>query len=290
MSPSMIQTRSGRLAEMSRELEEIRQLNKKNHRQERQMKEEEEKRKKDAEVPKSRSNETAMAAEVTAASQEGIEDEDALNFTVNVHKIMNGVEEMETDKQDEEQEDERSPMKKCPGSSKASSRRGRTVRQVSPADSGSATTLKPAIRTTPIIDTFNHKYKRTVVKLAILLTSKKKFEEFTQSLMAFLTNAQMVDPKFVINPLNPQSKSKDIAMKGDISPNMTKLGEHIKISRNGPNVFNKRKVWDKDDGHKSRKANKKEEFQNPTVYFSMFVSSETPPRTLSTARHTSRPA
>ena len=122
----MIQTRSGRLAEMSRELEEIRQLNKKNHRQERQMKEEEEKRKKDAEVPKSRSNETAMAAEVTAASQEGIEDEDALNFTVNVHKIMNGVEEMETDKQDEEQEDERSPMKKCPGSSKASSRRGRT--------------------------------------------------------------------------------------------------------------------------------------------------------------------
>ncbi len=67
-------------------------------------------------------------------------------------------------------------------------------------------------------------------------------------------------------------------MKGDISPNMTKLGEHTKISRNGPNVFNKRKIWDKDDGHKFRKANKKEEFQNLTVYFLMFVSSETPPK------------
>jgi hypothetical protein len=67
----------------------------------------------------------------------------------------------------------------------------------------------------------------------------------------------MVDPKFVIDPLNPKSVSKDIASKGDISPNMTKLGEHIKISGNGPNVFNKRKVWDEDDGRKSRKVNKK---------------------------------
>jgi hypothetical protein len=117
-----------------------------------------------------------------------------------------------------------------------------------------------------------------IFELTILLTSEKKFEEFTHALMTFLTNAQMVDPKFVINPLNPKSVSKDISTKGDISPNMTKLGEHIKISGNGPNVFNKRKVWGKDDGRKSRKANKKEEFQNPAVYFSMFVSSETPPK------------
>jgi hypothetical protein len=91
-----------------------------------------------------------------------------------------------------------------------------------------------------------------IFELTILLTSEKKFEEFTHALMAFLTNAQMVNPKFVINPLNPKSVSKDISTKGDISPNMTKLGEHIKISGNGPNVFNKRKVWGKDDGRKSR--------------------------------------
>ncbi len=58
-SPSMMQTRSGRPAEMARKLEEIRQLNKKNHQQERQRKEEEEMRKKDAEASKSRVDEMA---------------------------------------------------------------------------------------------------------------------------------------------------------------------------------------------------------------------------------------
>ena len=144
---------------------------------------------------------------------------------------------------------------------------------MSPPDSGAGPVLKPALCTPSIAKTVNHKYKRTIFELAILLTSEKKFEEFTHALMAFLTNAQMVDPKFVT-----KSVSKDISTKGDISPNMTKLGEHIKISGNGPNVFNKRKVWGKDDGRKSQKANKKEEFQNPVVYFSMFVSSETPPK------------
>ena len=277
---SMMQTRSGRgSTAMSRELDEIRLLNKKNHQQERQMKEEEEKRKKDEEAAMDLEDDAVTMADVPVASQEGKEDEDVLNFTADVHNIMNGLEEMETKEHEEDDEDECSPMKKRPGSSKASSQRRRsTVRQVSPPDSGAVPVLKPALRTPSIVETVNHKYKRTIFELAILLTSESKFEEFTQALMAFLINAQMVDPKFVINPLNPKSVSKDIASKGDISPNMTKLGEHIKISANGPNVFNKRKVWDKDDGRKSRKANKKEEFQNPTVYFSMFVSSETPPK------------
>jgi hypothetical protein len=69
-----------------------------------------------------------------------------------------------------------------------------------------------------------HKHQCTILELAILLTSEKKFEEFSQALMALLTNAQMVDPKFVINPLSPDSKGKDITSKGEISPNMTKLG------------------------------------------------------------------
>ena len=261
------------------ELDEIRLLNKKHHQQERQRKEEEEKRKKADEATTVLEDDAATTANVPVASQEVNEDEVVLNFTADVHNIMNGFEEMETEEHEEEDEDERSLMKKRPGSSKASSRRSRTaVRQVSPPDSGAALVLKPVLRTPSIAESVNHKYKRTIFKLAILLTSEKKFEEFTQALMAFLTNAQMVDPKFVINPLNPKSVSKDISTKGDISPNMTKLGEHIKISGNGPNVFNKRKVWDKDDGRKSWKANKKEEFQNPTVYFSMFVSSETPPK------------
>ena len=277
---AMMHTRSGRgSTAISRELDEIRLLNKKHHQQERQRKEEEEKRKKDDEATTVLEDDAATTANVPVASQEVNEDEVVLNFTADVHNIMNGFEEMETEEHEEDDEDKRSPMKKRPGSSKASSRRSRTaVRQVSPPDSGAAPVLKPALRTPSIAESVNHKYKRTIFELAILLTSEKKFEEFTQALMACLTNAQMVDPKFVINPLNPKSVSKDFSTKGDISPNMTKLGEHIKISGNGPNVFNKRKVWDKDDGRKSRKANKKEEFQNPTVYFSMFVSSETPPK------------
>ncbi len=97
--------------------------------------------------------------------------------------------------------------------------------------------------------------------------------------MSLITNAQMVDPKFIINPLNPNSKEKNITSKGEISPNMTKLGIHIKISGNG-NAFNKQKVWDKDgdSGRQSHKANKKEEFKDPTVYFSMVILSEVEPK------------
>ncbi len=96
--------------------------------------------------------------------------------------------------------------------------------------------------------------------------------------MSFLANAQMVDPKFVINPINPNSKEKNITSKGEISLNMTKLGSHVKISGNG-NTFNKQKVWDKDgdSGRQMRKANKKEEYRDPTVYFSMVILSEVDP-------------
>ncbi len=46
--------------------------------------------------------------------------------------------------------------------------------------------------------------------------------------MAYISTAQMFDSKFVINPLNPSSNEKNISSKGEISPNMTKLGTHIR--------------------------------------------------------------
>ena len=112
-------------------------------------------------------------------------------------------------------------------------------------------------------------------KYQCITKSDKALDEFTQVLMAFITDAQIVDPKFVINPIHPTSKEKNITFKGEISSNMTKLGSHIKISGNS-NAFNKQKVWDKDgdSSHYSRKASKKEEFKDLTVYFSMVVSSE----------------
>ncbi len=102
-------------------------------------------------------------------------------------------------------------------------------------------------QTTSFLDTFIHPHSQVILELAVTLKSDKAFKEFTQALRAFITNAQMMDSKFVINPINPNSKEKNITYKDEISPNMTTLGIHIKISGNG-NAFNKQKVWDKDGG------------------------------------------
>jgi hypothetical protein len=71
----------------------------------------------------------------------------------------------------------------------------------------------------------------------------------------------MVDPKFVINPLNSNSKEKNISSKGETSPNMTKLGTHIKISGNG-NTFNKKKVWGNHGNDCKSRKSKKDEFRD----------------------------
>jgi hypothetical protein len=128
------------------------------------------------------------------------------------------------------------------------------------------------------LENFNYPHSRVILELAVVLKSDKAFDKFTQALMAFLSNAQMVDPKFAINPLNPNSKEKNIMLKGEISANMTKLGAHVKISGNG-NVFSKQKVWNRDDtdNRSTCKSNKKEEFRDPTVYFTMIVLSEVAP-------------
>ncbi len=204
----------------------------------------------------------------------------------NLHDILNGVDKAQLDdmvcsgKGDaESQEEERLPLKKRTGSSKSSSRRA-CLSRVSPSEDKSITkSASTSTRSTSFLDAFVYPYSRTVLELAITLRSDKAFEEFTKALMEFSSNAQLVDPKFAINPINPNYKEKNITSKGEISPNMTKLGTHIKISGNG-NAFSKKKVWDnQDQARKSRKP-KKEEFRNPTVYFSKIVSTEVHPQEL----------
>ncbi len=136
----------------------------------------------------------------------------------------------------------RSLVKKRSGSSKTTSRR-KGNRLVSPTKQESIPQAAPWV--TSFLDRLIYPHSQVSLELAVTLMSDKAFEEFTQALMSLITNAQMVDSKFVINPLNPNSKEKNISSKGEISPNMTKLGTHIKISGNG-NSFNKQKVWDKD--------------------------------------------
>ncbi len=155
--------------------------------------------------------------------------------------IMNGEESTEMsvmqENNNEDEAEERSPLKKCSGSSKSATRRKPSRPQVTPPDPKITASMTSANRTT-FLNNFVYPYPCIILELAITLKCDKAFEEFTRALMAFISNAQMVDPKFVINPLNPSSKEKSIGSKVNVSPNMTKLGTHIKISGNG-NAFSK---------------------------------------------------
>ncbi len=161
----------------------------------------------------------------------------------NLHDILNGADstQMETRTVDDDGE-EQSPIKKQSGSSKSSTKSTRAP-QVTPSEA--TATNQPArssTKSTTFLDSFNYPFPCAVVELAIALKGEKPVDEFTQALMAFISNAQMVDSKFVINPLSPNSKEKNISSKGEISSRRMKLGTHIKISANG-NIFNKKKVW-----------------------------------------------
>ncbi len=186
------------------------------------------------------------------------------NLNKNLHNIFNGlVTELEAPEGEApDEQEERSPKNKRSGSSKSSSRH--ISNKVSPPEA-TAASIKRKIT---FEDTYIHPHKRVIIKLAILLKSDKAFGEFTKALMAFIENAQMVDLRFIINMLNPESKEKGITSKGEISPNMTKLGIHVKIAGNG-NTFNKQKVWDKkeqgNNGRNNRKSKNKEEYRDPIV-------------------------
>ncbi len=49
------------------------------------------------------------------------------------------------------------------------------------------------------------------MELAIPLKNEDTFDEFVKALVALLRNEQIVeDPKFVMNPINPTIKEKEI--------------------------------------------------------------------------------
>jgi hypothetical protein len=244
-------------------IEELRLLNKKKNDETRKRQEEEEKRTKDKEEAA-----RLLLIEVEAEKESGKMTSRALLDTLyGVEVVDEAAREIDTD--------ERSPLKKRTGSSKSSSRRYRA--QVTPPETNTIPLSTLSAKATTFLDDISHKYSRTVLELAILLKSDKAFEEFTQALMSFVSNAQMVDPKFVINPINEYSKEKNITSKGEISSNMKKLGLHVKISGYG-NVFTKKKIWTNQDNERKSRKSKKEEFHNPTVYFSMVISSEVRPQ------------
>jgi hypothetical protein len=74
------------------------------------------------------------------------------------------------------------------------------------------------LKATKFIDIFIHSHRRIVLDLAITLTKEDTFGKFAKDLASLLSNAQIVDPKFVINPIKPFSKDKDITKKRTFLP------------------------------------------------------------------------
>jgi hypothetical protein len=139
----------------------------------------------------------------------------------NLHDIMNGIntpqDAMEVEDEADDDIDERSPLKKQSGSSKTASRSSRSTQVTPPKTKADPPMATSNTKTATLLDTFSYPYPRTIIELAITLKSDKAFEEFAQALMAFITNVQMVDLKFVINPVNPTSKEKNIiSQRGDL--------------------------------------------------------------------------
>ncbi len=133
--------------------------------------------------------------------------------------------------------------------------------------------MAPSIlRTTKFFDNYIHPHRRIVLEYAITLTKEDTFDKFAKALTSLLGNAQIVDPKFVINSIEPFSKDKDIVTKADISTNMTKLGIHVQISCNGYTFLKKQEIGDKEKQGK-KFSKKKVGIRHPTVYFSLIISS-----------------
>jgi hypothetical protein len=275
---STITTRSGRANNGLSQIEELRLQNKKINDKKReeeaakqQEKKKEEEASKKAAIITPRNLLPSMTSGEKQVTPEANTEDDALEPLPNVDALMDIGETQPKGQEEQADTSKLSPVKKRSKGKRSTSSRPRS-NPANPTSTDNVNSTKSAI----FLDEVVYPHSRVIIELAILLKSDKAFEEFTQALMAFITNAQMVDPKFVINPIKPLSKEKNISNKSEISPNMTKLGIHIKISGNG-NAFNKKKVWNNQTSDCKSRKTQKDEFRDPVIYFSMVISTEVEP-------------
>jgi hypothetical protein len=121
-------------------------------------------------------------------------------------------------------------------------------------------------------ETYKHEFSQTIITTSIKLKEANPFNEFIVALQSFLTNAQLVDPKFAFCPIDENNGDKKIHKHSGIPINMTMLSTNFSISQNSRNPFNKQKVW----GENALKN--KEEVKDPVVYFSMAIAMDVPPK------------
>ncbi len=127
------------------------------------------------------------------------------------------------------------PLRSVAGQVKRTTRRtsGKTHKIVSPQDQPQVEKAPSILKAMQFMDTYTHPHRRIVLELAIVLTKEDTFDEFAKALPSLLSNVRIVNPKFVINPIDQFSKDKDITVKGDISTNMTNSGSTFKSQAMG---------------------------------------------------------
>ncbi len=98
------------------------------------------------------------------------------------------------------------------------------------------TTGGGALRMSSFIShTYTH--PRAIIEGTAHLSNEDKAAQFIGLLGVFLTNAKMLDPFFVINPILPTAGKKDLRDAKDIPQNMTLLNCYIKISEKSMQTF-----------------------------------------------------
>ncbi len=107
----------------------------------------------------------------------------------------------------------------------------------------------------------------------IQLPAEKPENYFIEALRELLRNGKIVDKQFAFATVKKGEGDYLISKANSIPNNMTVLSKHFKISYQGnKNPFKKQKVWDK-----NKKDKDKEEFREPTVYFSFAIAMEEEP-------------
>jgi hypothetical protein len=163
-------------------------FNKKKNNQEQKEREEEEKRRKDTEVAK-RSNNVEIEKEDIIFHDSHEQVSTMAMPPGNLHDIMNGI---NMGKEDEDEE-ERFPMKKHGGCSKFLTKR--SAHKVSSLEP--ATTNKSIVFSNKKIPHI-YEHKRIILESAIMLKEEFPFEQFTKSPVSLLSNAQMVYPHLTL--------------------------------------------------------------------------------------------
>ncbi len=123
------------------------------------------------------------------------------------------------------------------------------------------------------INSHAFKHKRVILEASIKLSDNNPFSEFITHLQDLLKNGQLVDPNFSLSPIKADGKDNLVHDPTTVPTNMTLLGAYVNISRSFHNSFEKQKVVSKSSGS----SKKKEEFNDPIVYFSFAAAMDENP-------------